>query len=128
MSLADLFASLLGVRVHVVEDHDDSREFLRHVLRQAGAHVITASGARAALPFVSDVDIVVTDYAMPGEDGCWLLRQVETGPHRVPVIVVTGFSDDPDVKSASFARVLRKPTDPWRLCADIREVLGQPHR
>jgi len=32
------------------------------------------------------------------------------------------------VKSASFARVLRKPTDPWRLCADIREVLGQPHR
>jgi len=86
-----------------------------------------SSGARAALPFVSDVDIVVTDYAMPGEDGCWLLRQVETGPHRVPVIVVTGFGDNADVRRASFARVLSKPTDPWRLCADIREVLEQRH-
>jgi CheY-like chemotaxis protein len=124
----EVIQSLLGVRVLVVEDHDDSRDILEQVLSHAGAHVVAVSNARAALSLVSDVDIVVTDFAMPGEDGCWLLRQVEGGPHRVPVIVVTGFSDDPDVKSASFARVLRKPTDPWRLCADIREVLGQPHR
>ncbi len=124
----EVIQSLLGVRVLVVEDHDDSRDILEQVLSHAGAHVVAVSKARAALSLVSDVDIVVTDFAMPGEDGCWLLRQVEGGPHRVPVIVVTGFSDDPDVKSASFARVLRKPTDPWRLCADIREVLGQPHR
>jgi CheY-like chemotaxis protein len=124
----EVIQSLLGVRVLVVEDHDDSRDILEQVLSHAGAHVVAVSNARAALSLVSDVDIVVTDFAMPGEDGCWLLRQVEGGPHRVPVIVVTGFSDDPDVKSASFARVLRKPTDPWRLCADIREVLGPPHR
>ena len=124
----EVIQSLLGVRVIVVEDHDDSRDILEQVLSHAGAHVVAVSNARAALSLVSDVDIVVTDFAMPGEDGCWLLRQVEGGPHRVPVIVVTGFSDDPDVKSASFARVFRKPTDPWRLCADIREVLGQPHR
>lgn len=123
----EVIQSLLGVRVLVVEDHDDSRDILEQVLSHAGAHVVAVSNARAALSLVSDVDIVVTDFAMPGEDGCWLLRQVEGGPHRVPVIVVTGFGDNADVRRASFARVLSKPTDPWRLCADIREVLEQRH-
>jgi CheY-like chemotaxis protein len=122
----EVIQSLLGVRVLVVEDHDDSRDILEQVLSHAGAHVVAVSNARAALSLVSDVDIVVTDFAMPGEDGCWLLRQVEGGPHRVPVIVVTGFGDN-DVRRAPFARVLSKPTDPWRLCADIREVLEQRH-
>ena len=123
----EVIQSLLGVRVLVVEDHDDSRDILEQVLSHAGAHVVAVSNARAALSLVSDVDIVVTDFAMPGEDGCWLLRQGEGGPHRVPVIVVTGFGDNADVRRASFARVLSKPTDPWRLCADIREVLEQRH-
>ena len=121
-----------GQRVLLVDDDATLGRLGQRVLTRAGYEVVVTTRSHEALATFQAAPqsfaALITDYAMPGEDGCWLLRQVETGPHRVPVIVVTGFSDDPDVKSASFARVLRKPTDPWRLCADIREVLGQPHR
>jgi two-component system phosphate regulon response regulator OmpR len=116
---------LTGVRVLVVEDHEDSRDILQQVLIHEGALVSTAASAREALAKIGVVDVVVTDVAMPGEGGLWLSAQIEQSPHGLPVIAVTGFADDDDVAGASFARVLRKPIDPWRLCTEIREVLGQ---
>jgi CheY-like chemotaxis protein len=44
----------------------------------------------------------------------------------VPVIVVTGYADRyaEQLARAPFARVLRKPIDPWQLCAVIAAVLA----
>ena len=116
---------LRGVRVLVVEDNDDSRDVLAMALTYAGARVTTASAAREALPLTPAVDIVVTDMSMPGEDGAWLLAQVEQSPKPIPVIVLTGL-DHSYFTGAKFARVLRKPFDLWRLCQEIRAVLGGP--
>jgi CheY-like chemotaxis protein len=119
--------ALVGVRVLVVEDHEDSREILQQVLTFEGALVTTAASAREALDKVDRVDVVVTDIAMPGEGGLWLSTQIERGAHRPPVIAVTGFDDDRNVAGVGFARVLRKPIDPWRLCEEIHTVLqGRP--
>jgi CheY-like chemotaxis protein len=95
------------------------------VLTHEGALVSTAASAREALAKIGIVDVVVTDVAMPSEGGLWLSAQIEQSPHRLPVIAVTGFADDDDVAGASFALVLHKPIDPWRLCTEIREVLGR---
>ena len=116
---------LTGLRVLLVEDHEDSRDILQQVLTYEGALVSTAASAREALAKIGVVDVVVTDVAMPGGGGLWLSTQIEQSPHRLPVIAVTGFADDDDVVGASFARVLRKPIDPWRLCTEILEVLGR---
>src|SRR4030095_6443098 len=70
-------ANLTGIRVVVVEDHGDSREILEQMLRFYGAVVMTASTASDALAKAPDADIIVTDFALPpGEDGVWLLEQV----------------------------------------------------
>jgi CheY-like chemotaxis protein len=114
---------LRGVRVLAVDDHDDSRDLLAMALGYAGAVVATASSAREALPLIPEVEIVVTDMSMPGEDGAWLLAQVEQSRRPVPVIVLTGFADLYDFTGVNFARVLRKPFDPWHLCQEIRAVL-----
>jgi CheY-like chemotaxis protein len=116
---------LTGVRVLVVEDHEDSRDILQQVLTHEGALVSMAASAREALVKVGVVDVVVTDIAMPGEGGLWLSAQIEQSSHRPPVIAVTGFAEDDDVAGASFARVLRKPIDPWHICTEIRDVLGR---
>jgi CheY-like chemotaxis protein len=116
--------SLAGLRILVVEDHDDSRDFLQQVLLHAGASVVTASSAREAITQLEGVDVVVTDFAMPGETGLWLLERVRERPRPVPVIVVTGYADvhAAELSRAPFARVLRKPADPWQLCAEVRAV------
>jgi CheY-like chemotaxis protein len=116
---------LTGIRVLLVEDHADTRDILYQVLAHEGALVTAAASAREAIPTIPLVDIVVTDVAMPGESGVWLSGQVMQSPRRVPIIAVTGFADQADVATAPFARVLRKPVDPWRLCTEIRDVLGQ---
>src|SRR4029453_4386668 len=68
--------SLAGVCILVVDDHDDGREALEQVLTQAGATVIPAASARAALTHLDAVELIVTDYFMPGETGLWLLERV----------------------------------------------------
>ena len=110
---------LAGVHVLLVEDDAELRDFLREVLAYAGALVTTASSAREVLPLISVADVIVTELLMPGEDGLWLLAQVEQSPHPVPVVLVTSVADRSDLTGAKFARVVRKPVDHRHLCGAI---------
>jgi CheY-like chemotaxis protein len=114
--------SLAGVQVLVVEDHDDTRQVFDQVLSLAGAVVNLAASARDALGYLDRVAVIVTDYAMPGETGLWLLERAQP----VPVILVTGYADlyAKQLATAPFARVLRKPVDPSQLCTVIAAALG----
>ena len=118
-------APLRGVRVLLVEDHDDTREALDAYLTIAGAIVLSASTALEALPQVVMCDVVVTDLAMSGRDGRWLVGQVRAGARPVPVIAATGYDQDYDLSQAPFARVLTKPVDPELLADAILYVLGR---
>jgi CheY-like chemotaxis protein len=118
-------APLRGVRVLIVEDHDDTRESLGAYLTIAGAIVLSASTALEALPQVVMCDVVVTDLAMSGRDGRWLVDQVGASARPVPVIAVTGYDQDYDLSKAPFARVLTKPVDPEILASEILHVLGR---
>jgi CheY-like chemotaxis protein len=115
---------LAGVRVLVVEDHDDSRDLLEQILAHGGARVIAAPSAEEALAHLGEVDVVITDISMPRHDGFWLLREIERRHPSMPVIAVSGYSDlqEKALREASFARVLRKPIDPWVLCREVATV------
>jgi CheY-like chemotaxis protein len=118
--------TLAAVRILVVEDDDDNREILAHTLTVEGATVTAVSTAREALSFLSSVDIVLTDFVMPGEDGVWLLEQANKHPRPIPVIAISGFdeSQEPRLASARFAGKLLKPLDFDQMCAEIAVVLG----
>jgi CheY-like chemotaxis protein len=118
--------SLAGVQVLVVDDHHDTRQVFDQALGLAGAVVSLAASAREALGYLDRVSVIVTDYAMPGETGLWLLERVLERARPVPVILVTGYADlyAKHLATAPFARVLRKPVDPWQLCTVIAAVLG----
>jgi CheY-like chemotaxis protein len=121
MSALHEFDQLVGIRVLVVEDHDDSRDMLEQVLQHLGALVVTSRSADEALVHLGEVDVVVTDIAMPGHDGFWLLHEVRRRERPVPVIAVSGYSDlqERALREAAFAMVLRKPIDPWVLCREV---------
>jgi CheY-like chemotaxis protein len=116
---------LTGIRVVIAEDHDDTRDILEQVLGHLGATVTAVALASEALGMVGAADIIVTDFSMPGEDGVWLLEQVNEHPRPIPVIMVSGFAEGqvPRLAEAPFARKLLKPVDPWRLAEVIFEVL-----
>jgi two-component system CheB/CheR fusion protein len=116
---------LRGVRILLVEDHDDTREAMSAYLTMSGALVLSAPTALEALPQIVMCDVVVTDLAMSGRDGRWLVDQVRMSARPVPVIAVTGYDQDFDLSQAHFARVLTKPVEAEDLTQEILKVLGR---
>ena len=114
---------LRGLRVLLVEDHDDIREALETYLTMSGGIVLTASSALDALPQVVMCDVVMTDLAMSGRDGRWLAHEVARSARPVPVIALTAYSEDYNLSGALFARVLTKPIDLDRLAQEVIAVL-----
>jgi CheY-like chemotaxis protein len=96
-----------GVSVLVIEDVPDARLLVARLLARAGASVFTSASAREAREILSQaqVDVIVSDIAMPEEDGLafirWL-RHVESlrGGH-IPAIALTAFND-PQVRMHSL--------------------------
>src|SRR2546430_768090 len=82
-----------GTTVLVVEDDDDTREVMRAMLELCGAKVLVAESAKTGLDaYLKDrPDAIVSDIAMPGEDGYWLVREVAR--HRNTRDVPAGAGD-----------------------------------
>jgi CheY-like chemotaxis protein len=126
--------ALLGVHVLVVDDDDDARQLLRTILQYCGALVTVATSAREAMTVLARVtpDAVVSDIAMPEQDGYWLIRALRALPATqggaIPAIALTahGAGHGPErTLAAGFHAHLRKPVDPWELC---RAVAGLVRR
>lgn len=126
--------ALVGVHVLVVDDDDDTRQLIRTVLRYCGALVTTVGSARDAVRTLERVtpDVVLSDIAMPNEDGYWLVEQLRALPAgrggTIPIIALTAHGvHGPDrTLAAGFQLHLRKPLDPWELCRAIMSVVRKP--
>lgn len=92
-------APLQGLRVLLVEDHEDSRDLLATILRARGATVDACESSERALVAFSAKrpDVMVSDIEMPGDDGFTLMRKIraleaERGYLRMPAVAVTAHS------------------------------------
>ena len=124
---------LAGVRALVVEDHADTREMLHTVLERSGANVQDAGSAREALALLnnSTVDVVISDLGMPDVDGYAFLRslrQAEGPLHDVPVIALSAFAGESEIRrarAAGFDAYVAKPVDPRDLVSVVERTAGR---
>jgi CheY-like chemotaxis protein/nitrogen-specific signal transduction histidine kinase len=111
---------LKGVRVLAVDDEADSLALICEILGEAGAEVQSARSVSEALTRLGEAkpDVLVTDIAMPDQDGFSLLQRARESGHRVPAVAVTAYSSADDrvrVLAAGFAAHLPKPVDAQEL-------------
>jgi signal transduction histidine kinase len=110
--------------VLVVEDHDVIRGLCCRVLESEGHRVFEASTVQRALQIADDVpdlDLVVADVRLGGENGVDLARALKAARPSVRVLLVSGYAT-PRVWEAAF---LAKPFTPLRLISAVRQVLGE---
>ncbi len=122
-------ARLEGARVLVVDDEVDSRELLMQLLASWGARPSGAiSAAEALLAMLREPpDLLVSDIAMPGEDGYALVRALRAaeaarGLPRTPAVALTAFTRPEDrtrVLAAGFDAHMAKPVEPDELLATL---------
>ena len=129
-----LSRDLSRLRVLVVEDDEASAEYFAMALRIVGAQVTTASTAAEALRLVEAErpDVVLSDIAMPGRDGYWLVAAIralsDPAISRVPVIATTahGGAHSPErTRAAGFVDHLAKPVEPEMLWAAVARAAGR---
>jgi CheY-like chemotaxis protein/two-component sensor histidine kinase len=118
---------LLGLTVLLVDDEADAREVVAGILRHYGADVVAVSSAADAITRLREgrIDVLLTDIAMPGQDGYDLIRRVRR--LGVPAAALTAFTSDEDRRkalAAGFQVHLSKPVEPSVLIETI-ETLGR---
>ncbi|WP_437589670.1 ATP-binding protein [Sorangium sp. So ce1000] len=128
---AGTIARLDGLRVLVVDDEPDARELVTMVLREAGAEADETSSASAALEMMRRArpDVLISDIAMPNQDGYALLRELRSRPPdlggSVPALALTAFARREDVvqaRDAGFQLHLAKPVEPVELVAAVHRL------
>lgn len=106
----------------LVEDDKDIRDMMGTLLDLAGFAAVACDTAESGLNALREqtFDLVLTDYALPGCSGGWLLETAEAEGllEDTPVLIVTA---NPDVTLARPYEIIQKPFDLDDLVERIRQ-------
>jgi signal transduction histidine kinase/ActR/RegA family two-component response regulator len=131
-SFSVVYAPLKGIKVLVVDDDVDTREFLAFLLEQQGAIVTVAASANEALNAIaqSQPDLLLSDLGMPEVDGYALIRKIRTMSNdqggQIPAIALTAYAAETtqqQVFAAGFQLHIAKPADPSKLITAIASLV-----
>ncbi|WP_316436175.1 PAS domain S-box protein [Leptolyngbya sp. NK1-12] len=125
--------NLQGTRILVVDDDDNTREFLAFLLELHGARVIATATASEALTTLTQFkpEVLLSDIGMPYVDGYMLMRQIRALPPEqggtIPAIALTAYAGEIDYQqamAAGFQRHIAKPIEPQVLIGAIANLLS----
>jgi len=88
-----------NINVLVVDDSEETVELIKRNLQSIGYQIYTANNVQSAIKLLGsvEIDLVITDLKMPGENGIELVRHVSENYKGVGILVITGF---PSIKGA----------------------------
>jgi len=117
--------------VLVVDDDEHVRRSLRRVLKRTGCTFLEAPEAATALDILArdPVNVVVSDYRMPGMDGVEFLRVVKERYPSIQRVLLTGQADTSAIEEAvnrsEIFRFIWKPWDESHLLLTVQDAIDQ---
>src|SRR6476661_6523125 len=134
----EVLPTLANLQLLVVDDDDDTREFLIALLEDEGSVVRSAASVAGALAALESYwpDLLLSDIGMPEADGYELIRRVREMEvlrgGKIPAIALTAYAREEERKQAleaGFQMHLSKPVDINKLIvaiANLTGMLGNP--
>jgi len=119
------------IKILIADDHAIVREGLKQIVAEESDMKVTGEAANASELFeLLDKDsweIVVLDINMPGKSGLEALKDMKTRNIKVPVLILSMFSEDQyglRAIKAGAAGYLKKVSAPTDLVSAIRKIVG----
>ena len=120
-----------GVRVLVVDDEKDAQALIGRVLEERGAKIALADNSSEAIEILEhdEIDVLLADIAMPGEDGYSLIRRIRSSGNKLaslPAAAVTAHARDDERRralAAGFHVHVAKPVEPLELVRAVNHLL-----
>ena len=113
-------------RVLIVDDDEDARLLVHHILESAGHELYLAeNGAEAMRLFLRETpEVVITDLQMPGSDGIDLIGALVATSPDVPIIAITGSATEflRTARMMGARTTLEKPVSPRALLDAVAEA------
>ncbi|MEG4106949.1 response regulator [Microcoleus sp. S13_C5] len=129
----EVLPTLANLQLLVVDDDDDTREFLIALLEDEGAIVRSAASVAGALAALESYwpDLLLSDIGMPQADGYELIGRVREMEvirgGKMPAIALTAYAREEERQQAleaGFQMHLSKPVDINKLIAAIANLTG----
>ena len=115
-----------GLKVLLVEDNEQVRQFAEQLLSDLGTEVVSAASGIEALAILQEqpFELVFSDVVMPEMSGIDLARQLRIREPELPVLLATGYSQQMLKESGFPFPILTKPYGADTLSAAIRKALA----
>ena len=117
-------------RLLIVDDDPGMRENLAELFESQGFDVQTAAGTPEALEIIegNEVDLLLTDYKMPGPTGIELIEQARRRRPRLRAILMTAFGDsytEAEGIRRGAVGYLKKPFEADEVVAYVEKILAR---
>ncbi|HNG52905.1 MAG TPA: response regulator, partial [Nitrospira sp.] len=120
-------------RVLVVDDEDSIRSVLRMMLTQAGYDVEEADDGGKAVEVLNSgdnplmLDAIICDIRMPRINGVEAIAYFRAQYPSLPVIVLTGYHDEPlasSLRRQGIVEFLEKPAEREQILASVAQAIA----
>ena len=122
----------MAPQILILDDFKVSNEIIAGLLEEMGYKTYSCQRSHEAIDLLmaKKMDVIVTDYFMPGMDGIEFIRQVRELPgyQSIPVIFLSSTDNRDIIQNASIYNIqawLKKPVDIKQLTAVINKVIIQ---
>ena len=129
MILAPEKTTIEGGCILIVDDDDGVRENLAELFEVVGYSVVTAASAPEAIEKLAqgDVDLLLTDYRMPGPNGVELIESARRMKPHLRAILMTAFGDSfTEIESVRRGAIgyVNKPFEADEITNLVSRILG----
>ena len=118
----------LGRHVLYIDDDEVMTLMMERLLQRHGYRVTVSHDGRAAVQLLREqpqtVDLVLTDYNMPGYSGLDVARAVASFCPGLPVVLSSGFVSD-ELRANALAAGARALINKQRIVEDVGDMLGR---
>jgi CheY-like chemotaxis protein len=116
----------------VVEDHSYARQFMCWMLQRSGYCTLDAGNAEEAydvLTYYRDIDLVLSDFDIPGYNGFDLLRTIKSNPmlEDMPIVLLTAEYHTDKIlyaRQSGMASFIQKPISEENLLTEIDRAIN----
>jgi CheY-like chemotaxis protein len=124
----------VSIKILVVEDEPESREFLAILLKLEGYAVATANNGLEGLEKVEAdcPDIIISDICMPYLDGLDMVKMLRKSPayKTIPIVMLSAYGSGNLMSALNVGanEAMRKPVNAELLLQNVKKWIGETLR
>jgi len=118
-----------GFTILIVEDDPMIGDLMRKILQREGYDVVWKTDGREMMTIIHQIDLVIMDIMLPGEDGYQLTKNIKSLGLNIPIIFLSARNDmESKLQGLTVGEdYMTKPFDPRELLLRMQKMLEQQY-